>query len=79
MDSAERAYAREVGRRLRLVRKQQRYSLQAVEALSAKEFKASVLGAYERGKGPFRCRGCGAWQRSIGSTSSSCSRGRRVS
>lgn len=50
MDSAERAYAREVGRRLRLVRKQQRYSLQAVEALSAKEFKASVLGAYERGE-----------------------------
>jgi transcriptional regulator with XRE-family HTH domain len=50
MDSAERAYAKEVGRRLRSVRKQQRYSLQAVEALSNQEFKASVLGAYERGE-----------------------------
>ncbi len=50
MDSAERAYAREVGRRLRSVRKQQRFSLQAVEALSNQEFKASVLGAYERGE-----------------------------
>jgi transcriptional regulator with XRE-family HTH domain len=50
VDSAERAYAKEVGRRLRHVRKQQRYSLQAVEALSNGEFKASVLGAYERGE-----------------------------
>jgi transcriptional regulator with XRE-family HTH domain len=50
MDQAEREYAREVGKRLRSVRKQQRYSLQAVEAISEKEFKASVLGAYERGE-----------------------------
>ncbi len=50
MDTMEREYAREVGERLRAVRKQQRYSLQAVEAVSAKEFKASVLGAYERGE-----------------------------
>lgn len=50
MDAAEREYAREVGKRLRSVRKQQRYSLQAVEAISDKEFKASVLGAYERGE-----------------------------
>lgn len=43
-------YARRVGERLRFVRKQKRLSLQAVEATSAQEFKASVLGAYERGE-----------------------------
>jgi transcriptional regulator with XRE-family HTH domain len=43
-------YARLVGDRLRKVRKQQRLSLQAVEASSNEEFKASVLGAYERGE-----------------------------
>lgn len=44
------SYARQVGDRLRKVRKQQRLSLQAVEAASGQEFKASVLGAYERGE-----------------------------
>jgi transcriptional regulator with XRE-family HTH domain len=43
-------YARRVGERLRNVRRQQRLSLQAVEASSGQEFKASVLGAYERGE-----------------------------
>src|SRR3984893_2652545 len=43
-------YAGRVGERLRNVRKQQRLSLQAVEAASNQEFKASVLGAYERGE-----------------------------
>ena len=43
-------YARKVGERLRALRKQQGLSLQAVEAHSGKEFKASVLGAYERGE-----------------------------
>jgi transcriptional regulator with XRE-family HTH domain len=43
-------YARRVGERLRAVRKQKRLSLQAVEAASSQEFKASVLGAYERGE-----------------------------
>lgn len=43
-------YAVRVGRRLRLVRKQMHLSLQAVEARSHQEFKASVLGAYERGE-----------------------------
>jgi transcriptional regulator with XRE-family HTH domain len=43
-------YARQVGERLRKVRRQQRLSLQAVEASSNQEFKASVLGAYERGE-----------------------------
>jgi transcriptional regulator with XRE-family HTH domain len=44
------SYARRVGERLRSVRKQQHLSLQAVEASSEEEFKASVLGAYERGE-----------------------------
>src|ERR1700726_452816 len=44
------SYARRVGERLRNVRKQQRLSLQAGEAASREEFKASVLGAYERGE-----------------------------
>ncbi|HVF74642.1 MAG TPA: transcriptional regulator [Acidimicrobiales bacterium] len=43
-------YAQRVGDRLRAVRKQKRLSLQAVEAQSHQEFKASVLGAYERGE-----------------------------
>ena len=43
-------YGRRVGERLRLIRRQKRLSLQEVEAISAQEFKASVLGAYERGE-----------------------------
>lgn len=43
-------YAQRVGERLRLIRKQKNLSLQDVEAASAQEFKASVLGAYERGE-----------------------------
>jgi transcriptional regulator with XRE-family HTH domain len=51
MTDAEAArYAISVGRRLRAVRRQKRLSLQAVERSSAEEFKASVLGAYERGE-----------------------------
>lgn len=44
------SYATRVGERLRVVRKQKRMSLQAVESASQHEFKASVLGAYERGE-----------------------------
>ena len=44
------AFARDVGERLRNIRRQQGLSLQAVEETSAREFKASVLGAYERGE-----------------------------
>jgi transcriptional regulator with XRE-family HTH domain len=44
------AYGRKVGERLRLIRRQKRMSLQEVEAASGQEFKASVLGAYERGE-----------------------------
>ncbi|MGA8679062.1 MAG: transcriptional regulator [Acidimicrobiales bacterium] len=43
-------YAQVVGLRLRAVRRQKRLSLQAVERASSEEFKASVLGAYERGE-----------------------------
>src|ERR1700730_14074994 len=44
------SYARQVGERLRNIRRQQGLSLQAAEAMSSREFKASVLGAYERGE-----------------------------
>jgi transcriptional regulator with XRE-family HTH domain len=47
---AAHAYVRAVGSRLRVVRHQTGLSLQAVEATSNHEFKASVLGAYERGE-----------------------------
>jgi transcriptional regulator with XRE-family HTH domain len=43
-------YSRKVGDRLRVIRRQKRLSLQDVEAASVQEFKASVLGAYERGE-----------------------------
>ena len=43
-------YTRKVGERLRAIRRQKRLSLQEVEAKSNQEFKASVLGAYERGE-----------------------------
>jgi transcriptional regulator with XRE-family HTH domain len=39
-----------IGARLRAVRKQKRLTLQDVEEVSGGEFKASVLGAYERGQ-----------------------------
>lgn len=44
------SYNQDVGERLRAIRKQKGLSLQEVEALSRQEFKASVLGAYERGE-----------------------------
>ena len=43
-------YSKRVGDRLRAIRRQKRLSLQEVEAASTQEFKASVLGAYERGE-----------------------------
>lgn len=43
-------YSRKVGERLRAIRRQKRLSLQDVEGGSGEEFKASVLGAYERGE-----------------------------
>jgi transcriptional regulator with XRE-family HTH domain len=50
IDEMSPAYAQEVGQRLRNIRRQQGLSLQAVEDQSEREFKASVLGAYERGE-----------------------------
>nr|MCU0261511.1 helix-turn-helix domain-containing protein [Ilumatobacteraceae bacterium] len=49
-EEAPSLYSRQVGERLRVIRKQKRLSLQEVEAQSNQEFKASVLGAYERGE-----------------------------
>ncbi|MGB3736911.1 MAG: helix-turn-helix transcriptional regulator, partial [Ilumatobacter sp.] len=49
-EDAPSAYSQQVGDRLRVIRKQKRLSLQEVEAQSNQEFKASVLGAYERGE-----------------------------
>lgn len=43
-------YGKRVGARLRAIRRQKRLSLQEVEAASEREFRASVLGAYERGE-----------------------------
>jgi transcriptional regulator with XRE-family HTH domain len=43
-------YAQNVGERLRNIRLQKGLSLHDVELASSKEFKASVLGAYERGE-----------------------------
>lgn len=49
-DGGGDAYSARVGERLRAIRKQKHLSLQEVEEASALEFKASVLGAYERGE-----------------------------
>jgi len=46
----DKEYISQVGDRLRSIRRQKRMSLLDVEAASGKEFKASVLGAYERGE-----------------------------
>src|SRR5215207_6085639 len=44
------SYSEQVGERLRNIRLQKGLSLHDVEERSSKEFKASVLGAYERGE-----------------------------
>ena len=49
-DEATRLYGRKVGERLRSIRRQKGLSLQEAEEASQHEFKASVLGAYERGE-----------------------------
>src|SRR5215212_4657626 len=50
VEGASAGYGRKVGERLRAIRRQKKLSLQEVEATSNQEFKASVLGAYERGE-----------------------------
>lgn len=49
-EAADAGCNRQVGQRLRTIRRQKELSLQEVEVTSAGEFKASVLGAYERGE-----------------------------
>jgi transcriptional regulator with XRE-family HTH domain len=49
-DGGESGYVIKVGAWIRSIRRQQHLSLQDVEAASDHEFKASVLGAYERGE-----------------------------
>jgi transcriptional regulator with XRE-family HTH domain len=49
-EQEDASYLRRVGLRIRDVRRSKRLSLHDVEADSNKEFKASVLGAYERGE-----------------------------
>ncbi|MEY4655857.1 MAG: hypothetical protein RL073_84 [Actinomycetota bacterium] len=46
----ELSFARLVGERLRQIRQQKRLSLSEVESATHQEFKASVMGAYERGE-----------------------------
>jgi transcriptional regulator with XRE-family HTH domain len=46
----ELSYARLVGERLRQIRQQKKLSLSDVESATNQEFKASVMGAYERGE-----------------------------
>ena len=50
IEDDDAGYSAQVGERLRSIRKQKRLSLHDVEAQSTQEFKASVLGAYERGE-----------------------------
>jgi transcriptional regulator with XRE-family HTH domain len=50
MEVDEQGDGRQVGERLRAIRRQKGLSLHDVEARSGQEFKASVLGAYERGE-----------------------------
>ena len=45
----EQSYARMVGERLRSIRQQKNLSLNEVDMSTLQEFKASVMGAYERG------------------------------
>lgn len=49
-DERDGGDAARMGARLRSLRRQKHMSLQDVEAVSRGEFKASVLGAYERGE-----------------------------
>lgn len=46
----ELSFARLVGERLRQIRQQKKLSLNEVESATNQEFKASVMGAYERGE-----------------------------
>jgi transcriptional regulator with XRE-family HTH domain len=47
--AASRGYGKELGRRLRAIRQQRGMSLHDVEEASRGQWKAAVVGAYERG------------------------------
>jgi transcriptional regulator with XRE-family HTH domain len=49
-EDAPASYAKVLGENLRRVRRRQRLALREVEEASDHEFRASVLGAYERGE-----------------------------
>ena len=49
-DVNEESYARQLGERMRAIRQQKGLSLNEVEQSTNQEFKASVMGAYERGE-----------------------------
>ncbi|MFM9138228.1 MAG: helix-turn-helix domain-containing protein, partial [Actinomycetota bacterium] len=46
----EESYAAQLGERMRAIRQQKGLSLNEVEQSTNQEFKASVMGAYERGE-----------------------------
>ena len=50
MEAENGTYNEKVGARLRTIRKQRGLSLQDVQRVAEGEFKAAVLGAYERGE-----------------------------
>ncbi len=60
-EQAAFAYARRLARRLRSIRRQKRLSLQEVEVNTDNEFRASVLGAYERGERAISVQRSSAW------------------
>ncbi|MFM9136938.1 MAG: helix-turn-helix domain-containing protein, partial [Actinomycetota bacterium] len=49
-DPNDESYARQLGERMRAIRQQKGLSLAEVEQSTNQEFKASVMGAYERGE-----------------------------
>jgi len=49
-DANDESYAAQLGERMRAIRQQKGLSLNEVEQSTNQEFKASVMGAYERGE-----------------------------
>ncbi|NCZ93631.1 MAG: XRE family transcriptional regulator, partial [Actinobacteria bacterium] len=49
-EANDESYAAQLGERMRAIRQQKGLSLNEVEQSTNQEFKASVMGAYERGE-----------------------------
>lgn len=49
-EPADREFLKGLGERLRWLRERRGWALQQIESMSSLEFKASVVGAYERGE-----------------------------